>query len=97
MADFVITDQYTVGFATGRAVLFAVNFLKKLALVKIQRPINILSDFSPADVEIADFDVTAAFSLYHQVPETTPGRFKFLKIRVVDDSVQLIIDQMINN
>src|SRR5690606_28948682 len=51
--------------------------------------------FAPADVQEADLDVPLAFGLADQVPKPAPGRFQFLKGRMMNDGVELVVDEMV--
>ena len=90
VGELVVADEGTVGLATGGAKLGLVNLLEELALVKLDRLVEILEDLSLRGVHDADLEGRAGLAAHHEMLEPTPRPFQSLKARVVHDRGELL-------
>ncbi len=90
--DLVGADQDAERLAAGRAELLLVDLLEQLALVELDRPLEIAADLRPADVQQADLGGGAGGAV-DQIGDAAPVRFELLQPGRVQDGVELRRDQ----
>ena len=98
LVKMVVADNGAEGFAAKLAVLLLINFLEQRALVpgSALEALERLTQIQLGDVHHADFQVLIRFSVVHHVVQAAPGTFELLKVRVVQDQVELGAQFFIN-
>ncbi len=90
--ELVVADQRPVGLAAGRAELVLVELLEQLALVELDRPVQVLEQLPLGDVEHLDLQLGAGLAVHHQVVQAAPGAFHLLELGRVHDGRELLGD-----
>ena len=95
--DLVVSQQDPERLTAGLTELILVDFLEELTLIELKRPRHVVDEFSPRDVQDPDLDPFASFgNPAREVLQASPGSFKPLVARMMDDGVELPVDQGID-
>ena len=83
--ELVVADQRPIGFAAGSAELVLVQLLEGLALVELNRSIEVLEQLPLGNVHYLQLQLGAGLAVHHQVVQTAPRTFELLERRGVHD------------
>ena len=64
-------------------IYFFINFLKYLALIKLNGLIQILEQLSLPDIHYTNLELSAGFRVHHKMMQATPRTLKLLKVCVM--------------
>lgn len=90
-----LANQCTEGRAPESAELLFVNLLEQGTLIEVDRPPEILEQFTLAGIEQPDLEILAGGGLPAQVMQAAPCALQALELRCVQDLAELCRDQRI--
>ncbi len=95
-AEFVVADERGNRLAAENTVLFFVNLLEERALIELRSPLQIAQQFFLAGVQDPDLQHRTGRRVVQQVLQAAPGALQLLKLRVVQDFVELNRNQVVD-
>jgi len=94
--ELVIADDRAIRLATRRAEFGLVDLLERLALVELDRLVEILEELTLADVEHPQLELGARLGVHHQMVQTPPRSLQLLEVGVVHDRGQLLRQRLVD-
>ena len=94
--NLVVPNEEAVGASPEGSVLFLVDALEELALVKLDGFLQIVEELLLRGVEQAKLERPARLGVEHQVGQPPPGGLKLLKLIGVNDFVDLLGKQLVD-
>src|SRR5580693_9661779 len=91
----MIDDDEPVRLAARHAELFLVHLPEELALVELDRPLEIAASFGPGDIEHLHLDPACWIKAGNEPGEPAPASLKAAQARVVEDRIELRLEQHI--
>src|SRR5690606_6092581 len=96
--EFKVADQQSKRFAARTTEFVFINLAEQLALIELDGALEIAFQFPAANVQHANLDIRRLLLVdtLDEILESAPRAFQLLKLRMVQNRVQLRVDQLVD-